>query len=62
MLIVRLLVSYAHVHLCHFFSTSMCQGLAATSASGSFWTIMFTFLKYSAHVSNALPYITCILH
>ena len=32
MLIVHLFVSYAHVNLCHFLSSSWCQGLAATSA------------------------------
>ena len=31
-LIVHLFVSYAHVNLCHFFASSWCQGLAATSA------------------------------
>ena len=29
MLIVHLFVSYAHVNLCHFFSSSWCRGLAA---------------------------------
>ena len=42
MLIVHLFVSYAHVNLCHFFSSSWCQGLAATSACGSSWTFLFT--------------------
>ena len=42
-LIVHLFVSYAHVNLHHFFSSSWCQGLAATSAFGSSWTILFTF-------------------
>ena len=37
-------VSYAHVNLSHFFSSSWCQGLAATSACGSSWTFLFTFL------------------
>ena len=32
----RVFVSYAHVNLCHFFSSSWCQGLAATSACGSY--------------------------
>ena len=32
MLIVHLFVSYAYVGLCRFFSSSRCQGLAATSA------------------------------
>ena len=43
MLIVHLFVSYAHVNLCHFFSSSWCQELAATSACGSSWTFPFTF-------------------
>ena len=45
MLIVHLFVSYAHINLCHFFSSSWCQGLAATSVCGCFWTFLFTFLK-----------------
>ena len=44
MLIVHLFVSYAHVNLCHFFSSSWCRGLAAASACGSSWTFQFTFL------------------
>ena len=44
-LTVDLFVSYAHVNLCHFFSSSWCQGLAATSACGSSWTFLFTFLQ-----------------
>ena len=43
MLIVHLFVSYAHVNLCHFFSSSWCRGLAAASACGSSWTFLFTF-------------------
>ena len=46
-LIVHLFVSYAHVNLCHFFSSSWCRGLAAASACGSSWTFLFTFLHYS---------------
>ena len=46
MLIVHLFVSYAHVNLCHFFSSSWCQGLAATSACGSSWTFLFTFFSF----------------
>ena len=45
MLIVHLFVSYAHVNLCHFFSSSWCQGLTAASACGSSWTFLFTFFK-----------------
>ena len=48
MLIVHLFVSYAHVNLCHFFSSSWCRGLAAASACGSFWTFLFTFLSRNA--------------
>ena len=44
MLIVHLFVSYAHVNLCHFFSSSCCRGLAAASACGSSWIFPFTFL------------------
>ena len=44
MLIVHLFVSYACVHLCHCFSSFRYQGLAATSACGSSWTFLFTFL------------------
>ena len=47
MLIVHLFVSYAHVNLCHFFSSSCCQGLAATSVCGSSWTFLFTFFHGS---------------
>ena len=43
MLILHLFVSYAHVNLCHFFSSTGCQGLASTSACGSSWTFLFTF-------------------
>ena len=43
MVIVHLFVSYAHVNLCHFFSSSWYRGLAATSAYGSSWTFLFTF-------------------
>ena len=45
MLIVHLFVSYAHVNLCHFFSSSWCQGLAATSVCGSSWTFLFTLFR-----------------
>ena len=38
-------VSYAHVNLCHFFSSSWCRGLAAASACGSSWTFLFTFME-----------------
>ena len=52
MLIMHLFVSYAHINLCHFFSSSKCQGLAATSACGSSWTFLFSFFKsiISLHV------------
>ena len=43
MLIVHLFVSYAYVNLCHLFSSSWSQGLAATSACGSSCTFLFTF-------------------
>ena len=44
MLIVYLFVGYAHVNLCHIFSSSWCRGLAAASACGSSWTFLFTYL------------------
>ena len=56
MLIVHLFVSYAHVNLCHFFSSSWCQGLAKTSACGSSWTLLYTFLE-----DKILIYFYCIL-
>ena len=56
MLIGHLFVSYAHVNLCHFFSSSWCRGLAAASAYGSSWTFLFTFFqkqrKQEAHFGN----------
>ena len=48
MLVVHLFVSFAHVNLCHFFSSSWYRELAATSACGSSWTFLFTFF----HLSN----------
>ena len=48
LLIVHLFVSYAHVNLCHFFSSSWCRGLAAASACGSSWTFLVTFLTWVA--------------
>ena len=63
MLIVHLFVSYAYDNY-HFFSSSCCQGLAATSACGSSWTFLFTFFnctedfggKFSlqAHISRKI--------
>ena len=52
MLIVHLFVNYAHVNLCHCFSSSWCRGLAAASACGSSWTFLFTFL-----FDKLIPYI-----
>ena len=46
MLAVHLFVRYAHINLCHCFSSSWYQGLAATSACGSSWTFLFTFFQY----------------
>ena len=53
MLIVHLFVSYAHVNLCHFFSSSWCQGLAATSACGSSWTFLFTLFNCWTSIAQA---------
>ena len=47
--IVHLFVSYAHVNLCHFFTSSWCQGLAATSACGSSLTFLFAFFCSKLH-------------
>ena len=52
MFIVHLFVSYVHVGLCHFFSFSWCRGLAATSACGSSWTFLFTFLFHLYGIDN----------
>ena len=41
--IVHLFVSYAHVNLCHFFSSSWCRELAAAFACGSSWTSIYLF-------------------
>ena len=38
-----LFVIYAHVNLCHIFSSFWCRGLAAASACGASWTFLFTF-------------------
>ena len=48
MLIVNLFVSY--VNLCHFFSSFWCQGFAAASACGSFWTFLFTLLTIHSEI------------
>ena len=42
--LLLLFVSYAHIKLCHLFSSSWCQELAAISACGASWTFLFTFL------------------
>ena len=52
MLIVHLFVGYAHVNLCHFFASSWCQRLAATSACGSSWTFLFTVCLVQSLLSN----------
>ena len=46
MLIVHLFVSYAHVSLCHFLSSSWCRGFAAASACSSSWTFLFWILFF----------------
>ena len=58
MLIVHLFVSYAHVNLCHFFSSSSCLGLAAASACGSSWTFLFTFLLLRKCLERGLIQVT----
>ena len=44
MLFVHLFVSYEHTNLWHFFYL-LVSGLAAASACGSSWTLLFTFLE-----------------
>ena len=58
MLIVHLFVSYAHVNLCHFFSSSWCRGFAAASACGSSWTFLFTFFNNGKSESRPFFYLT----
>ena len=61
MLIVHLFVSYAHVNLCHFFSSSWCWGLAAASACGSSWTFLFTFLLICYDMEDfSHPQVRCL--
>ena len=55
MRIVHLFVGYAHVILCHFFSSFWSQGLAATSACVASWTFLFTFLDKTLTDSLAEP-------
>ena len=43
-LIVHLFVCYAHVNLCHFFSSSWCRQLAVASACGPSLTFLLTIL------------------
>ena len=50
MLFIYLFVSYAHANLCQFFSSPWCQWLVATSAYGSSWTFLFTFIFYKQFV------------
>ena len=45
--VVHLFVSYAHVNLCRFFSSSWCRRWAAASACGYSWTFLFTVLYRS---------------
>ena len=45
-LIVYLFISYAHINLYHFFSSSWCRGLAVASACDSSWTFLLTFLQF----------------
>ena len=45
MLILHLFVSYVHVNLYHFFSSTWYRGLAAAFACGSSWTFLFTFFS-----------------
>ena len=54
-LIVHLFISYAHVNLCHFLSSSWCRRLAVASACGSSWTFLFTcFINGPGHAKTRL--------
>ena len=51
-----LIISYAHVNLCHFFSSSWCQGLAATSSCVSSWTFsVYRFYTYERRSDKRDP-------
>ena len=45
MLIGHLFVNYAHVNMCHCFSSFWCRGLAVASACGFSWPCLFNFLR-----------------
>ena len=60
MRIMHLFVSCMRVGLCRFFSFSWRRGLAATSACGSSWTFLFTFLTTDtiyAHLFSSIELI-----
>ena len=62
MLIVHLFVSYTHVNLCHFFSSSWCQGMAATSACalpGLFCLPFFLAVVNLAYVAQCFNIKSC---
>ena len=54
MLVGHLFVSYAHVNMRHFFSSSWCRGLAAASDCGSSWTFLFTFFISELFAAGAV--------
>ena len=61
MLIVQLFVRYAHVNLCHFFSSFWCRGLAAASACGSSWTFLFTVCTFFSNTGYFVFFMTSLL-
>ena len=58
-LIVHLFFTYAHVNLCHFFSSSWYRGLAAASVCDSFWNFLFTFPR---NVYTDVSYTGCVFY
>ena len=50
-----LFVSYAHIYLCYFFSSSLCRELTAASVCGSCLTFLFTFLYEYFNSSHFEP-------
>ena len=58
-------VSYAHVNLCHRFSSSWYQGLAATFACGSayvFVTSVKNFHEFFTCVTNTFEFFTLVTY
>ena len=58
---MHLFVSYAHVNLCHFFSSFWCRGLAAASTCGSSWTFLFTIMSITPFDLCAPVDMVCVI-